>query len=81
MQRGQANTAFPTRPQYLLLSEAESYDSFMLLAHAFRQWRGHAATEQLPRYAARRLVRLQPNTVTSAWNPFYCAVHAVSACN
>ena len=44
--------ASPTPPQYLLLPEAESYDSFMLLARAFRQWRGHAASEQLTRYAA-----------------------------
>ena len=45
-------TASPTPPQYLLLPEAESYDSFMLLARAFRQWRGHAASEKLIRYAA-----------------------------
>lgn len=48
----QAGGASPTRPQYLLLPEAESYDSFMLLAHAFRQWRSHAASEQTMRYAA-----------------------------
>ena len=56
-QRAQANAATSTTPpQYLLLPEAESYDSFMLLAHAFRQWRGRAASEQLIRYAAGWLV-------------------------
>ena len=52
-QSAQSNAATsPTPPHYLLLPEAESYDSFMLLAHAFRRWHGHAASEQLIRYAA-----------------------------
>ena len=37
-------------PQYLKLPEAESYESFTLLAHAFRQWHSHAENEQLVRY-------------------------------
>lgn len=39
----------PSRPQYLMLPEAESYESFTLLAYAFRQWRSHAENEQLVR--------------------------------
>lgn len=53
-----ASGVSPERPQYLLLPEAESYDSFMLLAHAFRQWRSHAASEQTVRYAARLSVSM-----------------------
>lgn len=51
-QNRRASDAISAQPQYLLLPEAESYDSFMLLAHAFRQWRSHAASEQTMRYAA-----------------------------
>jgi len=66
--------ASPTRPGYLLLPEAESYDSFMLLAHAFRHWRSHAASEQTMRYAA----RLHLCTCSHMW--VSCLLHAVFAC-
>ena len=61
--------ASPTPPRYLLLPEAESYDSFMLLAHAFRQWRGHAASEQRSRYTSGCLM---PN-LSCGQTPLSCA--------
>lgn len=42
----------PGKPGYLSLPEAESYESFQVLAHAFRQWRSHAENEVLTRYTA-----------------------------
>ena len=53
LHREMALESSPGRPHYLRLPEAESYENFMLLAHAFRQWRSHAETELLFRCSAR----------------------------
>ena len=58
LHREMALESSPGRPHYLRLPEAESYENFMLLAHAFRQWRSHAETELLFRCSAVQLVIL-----------------------
>ena len=78
LQMDQSNAISPTPPQYLLLPEAESYDSFMLLAHAFRQWHSHASSEQLFRYAEEQLVHFYPLLSSGK---LFCAVHVVFACH
>ncbi len=50
--RGGTDNSPLDKPHYLRLPEAESYESFKVLACAFRHWRSHAKNERLDRYIA-----------------------------
>ena len=50
LHRGGTDNSPLGKPHYLRLPEAESYESFKVLACAFRHWRSHAKNEQLDRY-------------------------------